>query len=335
VEGKLSFSRGAGRESERLAVFAGYQPVVREPIAIEYRGRTILTPPLPSSGGIVLAEMLHMLEPHDVGALGASSSAYIHLMAEVMKRAYADRAAFLGDSDQIDVPVDGLLSRSYALDLMKSFDPERATPAPGAGPGDPAPFEHPSTTHFSIVDAAGNVVANTYTLNGSYGTGAVVEGWGFLLNNEMDDFSVRPGVPNMYGLVGGEANAVAPGKRMLSSMTPTIVLQEGKPVLVLGTPGGSRIITMVLQVLTGVIDFDMELQQAVDHPRCHNQWLPDKLWCEKGYPSADVAENLKRRGHNLVESGEWGEVDAIQIDPATGERRGAADARGYGEAVGY
>jgi gamma-glutamyltranspeptidase/glutathione hydrolase len=312
-----------------------YRALLREPIRTHYRGYEVVTAPPPSAGGIVLAEMLHMLEPHDLRALGPGSSAYLHLLAEVMKRAYADRATFLGDPDQVRMPIRGLLSREYASHLMASYDPERATPARAAGPGDPERFESESTTHFTVADERGNVVSNTYTLNASFGMGAVVEGWGFLLNNEMDDFSVRPGEPNMYGLVGGEANAIAPGKRMLSSMTPTILSKDGRPFLALGTPGGGRITTMVLQVILNVIDFRTELQAAVNAPRCHHQWTPDVLHCETEALAADIRANLLRRGHVVETSRPRGDIQVILFDSEAGLVRGAADARGYGVAVGY
>jgi gamma-glutamyltranspeptidase/glutathione hydrolase len=319
-----------------LEDMAGYEPVLREPIRVTYRGHEILGVPPPSAGGVVLAEMLHMLEPHDLKALGAGSSAYYHLLAEVMKRAYADRATFLGDPDHVRIPLKALLSREYSGELMANFDPEAATPAAKAGPGNPLRFESSSTTHFTIADSMGNVVSNTYTLNASFGLGAVVEGWGFLLNNEMDDFSAQPGSPNMYGLIGAEANAVAPGKRMLSSMTPTIVMKDGAPFLALGTPGGGRITTMVLQVIVNVLDFGMELQAAVDYPRCHHQWTPDELFCEAEAIPADVESNLRRRGHAVRVGAPRGDVHAIMmIDKETRLLRGAADARGYGVALGH
>ncbi len=314
---------------------ASYRALQREAIRSTYRGLDVMTVPPPSAGGVVLVEMLHMLEPFDLRSLGENSSAYWHLLAEVMKRAYADRAAFLGDPEFVSIPLDSLLSPDYARRMIADFDPQHATPAAKAGPGRPNLPDHPSTTHFSIADESGNVVANTYTLNDAFGSGALLEGWGFLLNNEMDDFSARPGTPNLYGLVGGEANAVAPGKRMLSSMTPTLILKEGRPYLALGTPGGGRITTMVLQVILNVVDFGMEIQSAVDAPRCHHQWAPDTLSCERGTLSADVADNLRRRGHEINETGLYGDVQAILFDREAGVLRGASDARGHGVALGY
>lgn len=313
----------------------GYRAVLREPVRTRYREFEVLSVPPPSAGGVVLAQMLHMLETRSLNQPGWGSSAYIHLLAEVMKRAYADRATFLGDPAHVDVPLEELLSRDYARMKMDGFDPSRATPAAEAGPGDPFGHESESTTHFSIADEHGNVVAATTTLNGSFGIGAVLEGWGFLLNNEMDDFSAAPGSPNMYGLVGTEANAVAPGKRMLSSMTPTILTRDGKPYMALGSPGGGRITTMVLQVILNVVEFDMDLQAAVDAPRCHHQWKPDRISCEKEALSADVEEGLRGRGHEVETGPQRGDIQALLFDDETGRIHAASDARGYGAALGY
>ncbi len=313
---------------------AAYKPIVREPLKETYRGYEIITAPPPSSGGVALFEMLHMLEPFDLRALGHNSSAYVHLISETMKRAYADRARFMGDPGFVRMPLAGLLSRDYAASLMRSFDPQRATPAPAAGPGDPLAFEKPSTTHFSVMDASGAVVANTYTLNDSFGCAAVAGGLGFLLNNEMDDFSIKPGVPNLYGLVGGEANSIAPGKRMLSSMTPTIVLKDGRPFMAIGTPGGSTIITSVLQVLLNVLEFGLDPQAAVDAPRFHHQWLPDQIVLDRDGFAADVREGLRRRGHDVIEAAPRGDVQAILVDERGSWVLGASDARGFGVARG-
>lgn len=311
-----------------------YRAVKREPIQASYRGLDILTAPPPSAGGATLVEMLHMLEPFDLGKLGWGSSAYIHVLAEVMKRGYADRATFYGDPDFVKIPLRGILSMEYARDRMSGFDPEKATAARQAGPGEPSRHESEQTTHFTIADDAGNVVCNTYTLNDAFGMGAVVPGLGFLINNEMDDFSARPGTPNLYGLVQGEANAVGPGRRMLSSMTPTILLRNGRPFLALGSPGGGRITTMLLQVILDVVDFGMEIQEAVDAPRCHHQWQPDRLFCERGALPADVLANLLARGHQVAETGLHGDVQAILFEQEAGLLRGASDARGYGAALG-
>jgi len=320
---------------------ASYKPIVRAPLTGAYRSFHVVSAPPSSSGGAILLQILNMLEPFDLRLLGHNSSAYIHLVSEAMKRAFADRSRWLGDPEFIQVPLKGLLARDYGASLMKGFDPDRATPASGAGPGDPTRFEKDQTTHFSIVDAGGMVVSNTYTLNDSFGSGIVASGLGFLLNNEMDDFSLKPGVPNLYGLVGSEANSVAAGKRMLSSMAPTIVLrQEGSralPFLVLGTPGGSGIPTAVLQVLLNILEFDMELQEAVDAPRFHHQWLPDQIRLEAGGFAADVQEALRKRGHSLAQkdSRVTGDVQAILVDRKAQWLFGASDARGHGVARGH
>ena len=320
------------------ADLAAYRPIERPPLTGRYRSFDVLTTPPSSAGGVALLETLRMLEPFDLKALGHGSSAYIHLVCEATKRAFADRSRWLGDPAFTAVPLAQLLSPSYAAARMKGFDPERATPAETAGPGDPL-HEGQSTTHFSILDEAGNVVSNTYTLNERFGNGAVVEGLGFLLNNEMDDFASAPGQPNLFGLTGSEANSIAPGKRMLSSMMPTILLDHDpagrtRPRLVVGSPGGSAIITAVLQVVLGVADFDMELREAVDAPRFHHQWLPDRIGLEKGF-SADVWEALRRRGHVVVEADPRGEIQAILTDRDGAWIRGASDSRGYGLARGY
>ncbi len=319
---------------------AAYRPVVRKPLSAVYRGHEILSAPPSSSGGVALFQMLAMLEAHDLSSLGHNSSAYCHLVSEAMKRAFADRARWLGDPEFVTIPLAGLLSPAYAAARMQGFDPARATPVDSGEPDDPRWTEATQTTHFSILDEKGMAVANTYTLNDSFGSGAVAAGLGFLLNNEMDDFSIKPGVPNLYGLVGGEANSILPGKRMLSSMTPTIVMakQENappRPYLILGTPGGSAIITSVLQVLLNVVDFDMEIQAAVDAPRFHHQWKPDRITVDpEGFP-LDVTNALRSRGHEIVVGRRRGDVQAILVDEDGGWIRGASDARGHGAAKGY
>lgn len=314
-----------------------YRPVIREPLRGTYRGHEIITMPPPSSGGVALIEMLNMLERHDVPSLGHNSSAKYHLLIEVMRRAYADRAEFMGDPDFVKIPVRELVSKEYAARVATSIDLDRATPSSEFKHGDPIPYESPQTTHFSIVDAAGNAVANTYTLNTDYGSGVTVRGAGFLLNNEMDDFTSKPGVPNAYGLIQGERNAIAPGKRPLSSMTPTIVLKDGKLFLVVGTPGGSTIINTVLQVIVNVIDHDMNIRQAIQAPRIHHQWLPDRVDWEPSCFSENVQAALEKMGHKLAsKERSLGDAQGIMIDLSTRTRRGASDSRRrLGAAIGY
>lgn len=324
-----------------------YRPAERPVLRGRYRGHDIVTMPPPSSGGIALLQMLTMLEAHDVAALGQDSAAKYHLFAEVMKRAFRDRAEYLGDPDFVAVPVAQLLEPAYVLGRMQDYSPERTTPAteikPGLGAIRPvAPRrEKLETTHFSVVDTAGNAVANTYTLNGGFGSGVTVPGTGVLLNNEMDDFTSKPGEPNMFGLIQGEANAIVPGKRPLSSMTPTLVFKDGRLVLVTGSPGGPTIINTVLQVISNVIDFKMPVAQAVEAPRIHHQWMPDVLTHERFGLSADTANALRARGHTLRERQSYegayqGDAETILIDPTTGLRLGAADPRkGDSKAVGY
>jgi gamma-glutamyltranspeptidase / glutathione hydrolase len=281
-----------------LEDMAAYQAVVREPVRGGYRGYEVVSMPPPSSGGVHIVQILNMLEGFPIGYLGHNSAETIHLMAEAMKLAYADRSEYLGDSDFVDVPMKGLTSKAYAEALSKKINVNRATPSATIKPNDPAPFESDQTTHFSVVDSAGNAVANTYTINFSYGAGLVAEGTGILLNNEMDDFSAKPGVPNAYGLIGGDANAVEPGKRPLSSMSPTVVLKDGAPVLVTGSPGGSRIITTVLQMIMNVIDHEMNVAEASAAVRVHHQWLPDELRVEEGL-GVDTIRLLEGRGHDV------------------------------------
>jgi gamma-glutamyltranspeptidase/glutathione hydrolase len=327
------------------ADLTAYRPVVRKPLVSTYRGYTLYSMPPPSSGGVLLTGILHALEPDSLVALGHNSSAYMHRLAETWNRYYADRAFFLGDPDFASVPVAGLMSREYAANVRALVDPRRHVPCAEIAHGDSlwlSQFaaraeESRETTHFCVVDRWGNAVSNTYTLNYSYGSRYVIEGAGFLINDEMDDFSAKPGVPNLYGLVGGKANAIDPGKRMLSSMNPTIVTQDGKLFLVLGSPGGSRIITSLCQVLLNVIDFGMGLQDAVVAPRFHSQWLPDRLDVEPiGFPR-DVLDALTARGHSVyTKYGFWSEVQAIQVDAQRGLLLGAADPRwGASATAGY
>jgi gamma-glutamyltranspeptidase/glutathione hydrolase len=309
-----------------------YRAVERKPVTGRYRGYGIVSMPPPSSGGVHLIEMLNILEGYDLNRLGPSSPETTHLLIEAMKRAYADRAVYLGDPDFVTVPVRGLISKRYARTLRKTIG-ERATPSSDIRYGDPLKAEGDNTTHYSIVDSAGNAVSNTYTLNLSYGTGLVAEGTGVLLNNEMDDFAAKPLSPNAFGLVGASANAPAPRKRPLSSMTPTIVLKGGKPFLVTGSPGGSRIITTVLQVASNVIDHRMPVADAVAAPRLHHQWLPDRVIVEPGLPQATL-DALAARGHAVELRPPGTSANSILVTPAG--LVGAADIRTRGaRAVGY
>ena len=309
------------------ADLAGYRVAIRAPVRGTYRGHEIVAMPPPSSGGVHLIEILNILEGYDLAAMGAGSADAIHLLAEAMKQAYADRAAYLGDPDRVRVPVRGLTAKDYAATLRARIDPARARPAEEVRPGDPLPHEPDQTTHFSVVDRDGNAVANTTTLNFSYGLGLVAAGTGVLLNNEMDDFSAKPGAQNAFGLVGGEANAVAPRARPLSSMTPTFVFRDGRLLLVTGSPGGSRIISTVLQVVTGVIDFGLSLAEAVAAPRVHHQWRPDALLVERGL-SPDTLALLRARGHRVVVGSSSGSASSVMAVP--GGLVGAADPRQRG-----
>jgi gamma-glutamyltranspeptidase/glutathione hydrolase len=264
------------------ADLAAYQAQIRQPIQGNYRGYDVFSMSPPSSGGVHIVQLLNMLENFDLKQTGHNSAQTIHIMTEAMKRAYADRAKYLGDTDFVSVPLKGLTSKKYAKQLVEQFNLEKATPSKQIHEGQAAIYESPETTHFSVIDKQGNAVANTYTLNFSFGSGITVSGAGFLLNNEMDDFSAKPNVPNAYGLIGGTANAIEPHKRMLSSMSPTIVLKDKKPFLITGSPGGSRIITSVLQVILNVIDHEMNIQEAVNATRVHHQWLPDNIFIENG-----------------------------------------------------
>ena len=302
-----------------------YQPQIREPVQGTYRGYDIFSMSPPSSGGAHIIQILNILEAYPIGNLGHNSAATIHLMAEAMTRAYADRSKYLGDSDFVNVPLKGITSKAYAAKLRAQIDPHFASNSQNILPGDPVGFESNETTHFSIVDKFGNAVANTYTINFSYGSGIVVAGAGFLLNNEMDDFSAKPGVPNAYGLIGGEANKIEPHKRMLSSMSPTIVKKDGKNFLVAGSPGGSRIITTTLQVIMNVIDHRLNVQAAVNAPRIHHQWLPDEIRIEEGI-SPDTIRLLRGMGHTVSEKSSMGAIQSIMIGE-DGTLYGGADPR--------
>ncbi|MHB0770684.1 gamma-glutamyltransferase [Bradyrhizobium sp. 5.13L] len=309
-----------------------YQPIIRAPVRGTYRGYDIVSMPLPSSGGVVLVETLNILEGFQLAELKQGSAASLHLLIEAMKRAYADRARYLGDPAFVNAPIETLVAKDYAARLRAGISNERATPSKEIVSASAATREGSNTTHFSVVDGRGNAVSNTYTLNFSYGVGLVAEGTGVLLNNELDDFTAAVGASNAYGLVGFEANLPGPGKRPLSSMSPTIVLRDGKPVLVTGSPGGSRIISTVLQVIVNVLDHKMDVAAAVAAPRLHHQWLPDEVRVERGFPD-DVLSELKAMGHLTVEP--MGQTSANSILVTPNGPLGAADPRTRGaEAAG-
>jgi len=338
---------------------AAYEVKEREPVRGSYRGYEIISTPPPSSGGIALIEILNILEGYDLRRLGSRSADSMHLTAEAFRRAFFDRAEFLGDPDFATIPVAQLMDKKYAAAWRESLDPAHASASAelhrpafreldryaGKRPRR-APRERVHTTHYSVVDAEGNAVAVSTTLNDSFGSAVTAQGLGFLLNNEMDDFTTKPGVPNIYGLVQGPANAIGGGKRPLSSMTPTMVTKNGKLFLVIGSPGGSTIISTVANILMGVVDYGMNIQEAVNAPRFHHQWLEDAIYLERGRFSPDTLHLLKARGHRLHEWGPWqtasdlptalwGDGECILIDPKTGERLGASDARNNGKAVGF
>lgn len=309
-----------------------YQATIRAPVRGTYRGYDIVSMPLPSSGGVVLVETLNILEGFQLADLKQGSAATLHLLVESMKRAYADRARFLGDPAFVDAPIDMLTAKDYAAKLRATISTERAMPSKELLPAATAAREGSNTTHFSVVDARGNAVSNTYTLNFSYGVGLVADGTGVLLNNELDDFTAAVGASNAYGLVGFEANLPGPGKRPLSSMSPTIVLKDGKPVLVTGSPGGSRIISTVLQVIVNVLDHGMDVAAAVAAPRLHHQWMPDEVRVERGFPD-DVLRELKAMGHVIVEP--MGQTSANSVLVTPNGVLGASDPRTRGaEAAG-
>jgi len=309
-----------------------YEAKVRTPVIFTYKkDYTLITMPLPASGGVLLPQMMGMVENRDLKSLGFETVASVHLMAEVERLSYADRAKYLGDIDYFKVPVKTLTRSAYLKKRMENFNPDSAGNSQKIQAGTIAESEE--TTHFDTYDQDGNAVSITTTLNGGYGSRTVVAGAGFLLNNEMDDFSVKPGVPNMYGAVGGEANAIAPGKRMLSSMTPTIVLFHDKPYLILGTPGGTTITTSVFQTLVDIIDFGMSVSDAVNKPKFHHQWSPDILYVEKDFP-ADVTEQLTHMGYTIKQREAIGRTEVIRISPG-GELEAVADWRGDDDAQGY
>lgn len=305
------------------ADLAAYGTAWRDPVPGTYRGVDIASMPPPSSGGAHLVQMLNVLEGWDLASFGHNTAAGLHHLAETMRRAYADRATHLGDPEFWDVPLDWLTSKAYAADIRAAIRPDRATPSDQVSAGTPK-LEGANTTHLSVMDRDGNAVSMTTTLNFGFGSGIVAEGTGIFLNNEMDDFSAKPGVPNAYGLIGGEANAVAPGKRPLSSMTPTLLLADGRAVGAIGSPDGSRIITAVLQVILNLVDHGMNLAEATTAPRVHHQWLPDRIWAEEGV-SEDTLDLLRRMGHSVERRRAFGAVQAAVAAP--GGFRGVSDTR--------
>jgi gamma-glutamyltranspeptidase/glutathione hydrolase len=326
--------RGGGLIS--YADLESYQPVERPPVRGTYRGYEIISMGPPSSGGVALLQLLNLMEPYNIASYEFSSSKTVSLMTEAMRLVYADRAMHLGDSDFYPVPVERLTSKAYADGRRKLIDTLQATPSSRISHGEILVREGSETTHYSVIDRWGNAVSVTTTINSWFGSMVVVDGAGFLLNNEMDDFSAKPGVANQYGLLGGEANAIQPGKRMLSAMTPTIVLKDEKPWLIVGSPGGPTIITTVFQIILNLVDHKMRLQEAIDAPRVHHQWYPDTLVYEKYALAVDVRENLTKRGYSLkARSGSQGRVEGILVDHERRLYYGATDPRGYGAAVGY
>jgi gamma-glutamyltranspeptidase/glutathione hydrolase len=328
---------------------AEYEVKERQPIKGTYRGYEIISAPPPSSGGITLIEALNILEGYNLAKMGNRSADALHVTVEAFRRAFFDRAELLGDSDFVQVPVAQLIDKKYSdgwrqsLDMMRATDSKDVHRPAGFGELDRPAALHPlytghessNTTHFSVVDEQGNAVAVTTTLNDSFGSAVTAGKLGFLLNDEMDDFTSKPGVPNGYGLIQGEANAIGPGKRPLSAMAPTIVLKDGKLFMVLGSPGGPRIISTVANILMGVIDFGLDIQQAVNAPRFHHQWLPDQIYVERNGISPDTIKLLQARGHKIQAEPYWSDGECIAVDPKTGELLGAPDGRNGGKAVGY
>jgi len=313
-----------------------YEAAWRTPVEFEYRDYKIISMTMPSSGGVCLAQILGAIEPYDLSKMGHNSAEYIQVLTEAERRAYADRSYYLGDMDFVEVPIEKLIDKDYINNRMSNFDWDKATKSSDITHGSFQELESTETTHYSIVDQNGNAVAVTTTLNGNFGSKVYVEEAGFFINNEMDDFSSKPGTPNMFGLIGAEANAISPGKRMLSSMTPTIVESNGKLKMVVGSPGGSRIITSVLQNILNVIEFDMSMQESVSSSRFHHQWLPDLIFMEeKGFNSEDI-NKLESKGYQISKSKAviLGKVDAVLVLP-DGSLEGGADPRGDDTAVGF
>ncbi len=314
-----------------------YKPAIRKPLHGSYRGHEFVVMPPPSSGGIAMIEMLQMLEKYDLASTGWQSARYLHLVTEVMRRAFADRAEFLGDPDFTKLPVSALTSPGFAEERRKTIDLDHASNSKDVRAGDPVPFEKTDTTHFSVVDAEGNMVSNTYTLNDWFGAGVTAKGTGILLNDEMDDFTSQPGAPNVYQLIQSEKNAIGPKKRPLSSMTPLIMLQDGKPWFAVGAAGGPRIISTVLEIVLAVVDFHVSLQEALDAGRIHHQWMPDEIYWEPNGTNADSRSVLEKMGHKFHERPleHISDANAVMIDPKTGLRKGAGDPRRSDFAAGY
>jgi gamma-glutamyltranspeptidase / glutathione hydrolase len=335
IEESMRRAANGGKVWMTVEDLKNYKAVEREPLRGVYRGHEIITMPPPSSGGVAMIEMLNILERYDLKSMGAGSSQAIHVMVEAMRRAFADRAQFLGDPDFVKVPVAGLVSRKYADKLAATIDLERASTSQDVRSGDPLAYESEETTHFTVVDKDGNVASNTYTINDSFGNKITVEGAGFLLNNEMDDFAPKPGAPNAYGLIQGEANAVTARKRPLSSMTPTIVLKDGKLLFAVGSPGGPTIINTVTQVIVNIIDHGMNIQQAIDWPRVHHQWMPDQIVYEPYGLVPDVLNRLKLMGHQFGNQRYMGDAEGVMIEVKTDVRLGGSDPRLDGKSIGY
>lgn len=310
-----------------------YKAKPRTPQVFNYKGYKIVGMGMPSSGGLLMAQMMKMIEGRGIDKMGFHSVQAVQLMTEVQRRAYADRAEYMGDADHYNVPVKMLASDKYLQERMKSYKTDKATPSTEIKPGEIMNAESEETTHLSVIDKAGNAISVTTTLNGGYGSRTVIGGAGFFLNNEMDDFSIKPGVPNMFGAVGGDANAIKAGKRMLSSMTPTLVLKDDKPFIVVGTPGGTTIPTQVFETLVNILEFNMSTEDAVYKPKFHHQWLPDRLDVEKGFPQ-DIRKALEKMGYTIYERGSIGRTEIIKVLP-NGKFEAVADNRGQDAAEGY